>query len=332
MIDIKALFGILSSIFAVIGGIPYLKDIHTRKAHPHVLSWLGWAFITALGGFAMLAEGSVWPVAILFANTFLCISIALYSVVKKVGVWSTGIYDYIFFGLGIVGLILWQTLNMPVIALICALVADFSFGVPTIIKTYKDPLSETPLVWASATLSGLLSLFAITSLQFHEVGYPLYLFLFDGTVLILVFRGIFFIKPKTKTNTIHKVVAFVIQDNTFLVVRKVDKDIWTNLGGKPEEGETEEAALIREIKEELGCDSVVQKKIKDFVSKAAFDNSNVRLSAYAVELKGIPVISDPELAEYCFIGNDYKSHSIKLAPSIEEQMIPFCIKEGLLNW
>ena len=103
MIEVKALFGILSSFFIIIGGIPYIKDIHQGKAHPHVLSWLGWAFITALGGAAMLAEGSTWAVAILFANTLLCLSIAGYSIVKKVGVWSTGIYDYVFFGLGILG-------------------------------------------------------------------------------------------------------------------------------------------------------------------------------------------------------------------------------------
>ncbi|MCF7834071.1 MAG: hypothetical protein K9L98_01020 [Candidatus Pacebacteria bacterium] len=195
MIEIKALFGILSSFFVLIGGIPYLKDIHQGKAHPHVLSWLGWAFITALGASAMLAEGSTWAVAILFANTLLCLLIAGYSIVRKVGVWSTGIYDFIFFGFGIIGLVLWQVLNMPVIALVCAIMADLSFGLPTIIKTYKDPSTETPFVWATATISGLLSLFAVQSFAFHEVSYPLYLFIYDTLVLLLVLKIIY--RPKS---------------------------------------------------------------------------------------------------------------------------------------
>ncbi len=194
MIEIKAVFGILSSFFVLIGGIPYLRDIHQGKAHPHVLSWFGWAFITALGASAMLAEGSTWAVAILLANTLLCLSIAGYSIVRKVGVWSTGIYDYIFFGLGILGLVLWQALDMPIIALVCAILADLSFGLPTIIKTYKDPSSETPFVWATATISGLLSLFAVQNFDFHEVAYPLYLFIYDTTVLLLVWRIIY--RPK----------------------------------------------------------------------------------------------------------------------------------------
>ncbi len=186
--EIKALFGILSSIFVLVGAIPYLSDIHNRRAHPHVLSWIGWAFITALGGFAMLADGSQWVVAIIFANTISCLVIASYSIVRRVGVWSTTIWDYIFFGLGILGLILWQTLDMPVLALICAITADLSFGIPTIIKTYKNPDSETPFVWLTATISGLLSMFAIHAFSFSEVAYPVYLLIFDSVVLLLVLK------------------------------------------------------------------------------------------------------------------------------------------------
>lgn len=186
--EIKALFGILSSAFVLIGAFPYLKDIHQKKAHPHILSWLGWSFITALGAFAMLADGSTWAVAILFANTALCIMVVMYSIIRKVGVWATSRMDMVFFGLGIVGLILWKTLDLPVLALICAIIADFAFGLPTIIKTYKDPASETSFVWITVTISGLLSLFAIQSFAFHEIAYPLYLFIFDTTVLLLVLK------------------------------------------------------------------------------------------------------------------------------------------------
>ncbi len=186
----KAFFGILSSVFVLMGGIPYIKDIHKGKAHPHVLSWLGWTFITILGASAMFVEGSRWVVAILVANALNSLIIAGYSVVKKVGVWSTGVYDYIFFGLGLLGLILWRVLNLPIIALACSILADLFFGLPTIVKTYKNPLSETPFVWITASISGLFSLFAIQVFAFHEVAYPLYLFIYDSVVLLLVLKVI----------------------------------------------------------------------------------------------------------------------------------------------
>jgi len=115
------------------------------------------------------------------------------------------------------------------------------------------------------------------------------------------------------------------------MVRKKGKDIWTNLGGKPEDGEDEETALIREIKEEVGCDTKIIKKLKDFESKAIFDDAMVKLSAYLVELVGEPLIQDDELEEYAYIGSDYKNKGIKLPPSIEEQIITFLEENNYLS-
>jgi hypothetical protein len=184
--EIKAVFGILSSIALIIGGIPYLVDIHNKRVHPHILSWIGWSFITALGGAAMLASGSHWVVALLFANTLLCFTIAGYSIIRKVGVWSSSVYDFLFFSLGILGLVLWQLLDAPIVALVLAIFADLSFGLPTIIKTYKNPESEAFFPWLASSISGVLSFFAIAHFNFSEVAYPVYLFTFDTIVLLIV--------------------------------------------------------------------------------------------------------------------------------------------------
>jgi 8-oxo-dGTP diphosphatase len=133
-------------------------------------------------------------------------------------------------------------------------------------------------------------------------------------------------------NVIHKIIAVVVEDSKFFMVRKAGKDIWTSLGGKPEGNETEEQALVREIKEEVGCDADVLYKLGDFEAKAVFDDALVRLSAYLVRLRGIPRIQDPELEECRFIEKNYKQEGVQLPPSIEEQIIPFCIEKGLLKW
>jgi hypothetical protein len=182
----KAAFGILSSVFVLVGGVPYLNDIRNKRVRPHVLSWLGWGFITALGAFAMLAEGSTWVTALLFGNAVMCLLIAFGSIILKTGVWSTGTQDYVLFGAGLLGLILWQTLDLPILALIFAIFADICFGIPTVIKTYKDPSTETPFAWGMSVISEILALFALQNLSFHEVAYPAYLFVYDATVLILI--------------------------------------------------------------------------------------------------------------------------------------------------
>ena len=74
------------------------------------------------------------------------------------------------------------------------LFSDLFFGLPTIIKTYKDPSSETRFPWVMTTLSGLTSLFALRNFGFLEAVYPVYLFVYDSTVLLIVLK---FIKKGT---------------------------------------------------------------------------------------------------------------------------------------
>ena len=133
-------------------------------------------------------------------------------------------------------------------------------------------------------------------------------------------------------DVIHKVAAMVIRENTFLMVRKKGKDIWTNLGGRVEAGEAEATALVREINEELGCGAVIIRKLGDFEAPAAHDPARVRLSVYLVQLTSDPVITDDELAEWTYVGPDYLGRGIRLPPSITEHVIPYCQQSGLLAW
>ena len=132
---------------------------------------------------------------------------------------------------------------------------------------------------------------------------------------------------------IEKVAAMVIQNNAFLMVRKKGKETWTNLGGHREGDETEEIALLREIDEELGCRARIIRKLGDFEAPAVHDpGATVRLATYLVELTGEPVLQDPELEEWTFVGHDYRKRGIQLPPSIEQHVLPHLIREDLLAW
>jgi len=137
----------------------------------------------------MISEGFTGGAMLVGANFFACFGIAIYAKIKGVGVWNTSKYDYTFFTLGLIGVILWQVFNSPDIAIVFAILADFFFGIPTIIKIYKYPKSETALPWIMTSIAGLTGLIAISYISFTEIAYPVYLAIYDTSALMLILYG-----------------------------------------------------------------------------------------------------------------------------------------------
>lgn len=55
---------------------------------------------------------------------------------------------------------------------------------------------------------------------------------------------------------IDKLAFILIKDKKVLMARARGKDVWLNPGGKRDVGESDEQALIREVKEEMSVDLV----------------------------------------------------------------------------
>ena len=131
---------------------------------------------------------------------------------------------------------------------------------------------------------------------------------------------------------IFKVAGIEIKNDKFLMVRKTGKDIWTNLGGKPEGDESSEEALRREVKEELGCGCEIIEYLGEFENRAALDDAIINIKAFVIKLNGEPKISDQELEEYRYIDQKDIEQGIKLPLSVSRQLIPELIKKQYLKW
>lgn len=89
---------------------------------------------------------------------------------------------------------------------------------------------------------------------------------------------------------IDKLGLIYIKDERLLAVRSKNKDAFYIPGGKREEGETDEQALIREIKEEISVDIISKslKLVNKFEAQAHGKEENiiVKITAYFGEFKG----------------------------------------------
>lgn len=69
-------------------------------------------------------------------------------------------------------------------------------------------------------------------------------------------------------SSIDKLAWILVKDKRVLYVRSKGKDLFFNPGGKREAGETDEEALMREVKEELGV-SLVPESIRYVITVSA---------------------------------------------------------------
>ncbi len=89
---------------------------------------------------------------------------------------------------------------------------------------------------------------------------------------------------------IDKLSLLIIKDRKVLYARSFNKDKWYTPGGKRESGETDEQALVREIKEELSID-IIPSTIKYYgVFEAQAhgkpEGTMVRITCYTGEFTG----------------------------------------------
>ena len=90
--------------------------------------------------------------------------------------------------------------------------------------------------------------------------------------------------------------AVIEQDDAFLLTRRAEAahlgGLWEFPGGKVEHGESLEDALVREIREELGCDIGLGPVL--LTTRQAYEDLHVELHFFQVTLAGAPV---PQLGQ-----------------------------------
>jgi ADP-ribose pyrophosphatase YjhB (NUDIX family) len=104
---------------------------------------------------------------------------------------------------------------------------------------------------------------------------------------------------------IDKLAWLYIKDGTLLTARSKNKELFYIPGGKREQGESDEQALIREIKEEISV-NIIPSSIKyagTFTAQADGkpENIMVKLTCYFADFQG-ELLPDAEIEEIKFIG------------------------------
>ncbi|MBF7691514.1 NUDIX hydrolase [Acinetobacter pollinis] len=131
-----------------------------------------------------------------------------------------------------------------------------------------------------------------------------------------------------QSNNLITVAAAIIlnEKGELLLVRKRGTLFYMQVGGKLENGEAPNQALIREIKEEIGLEATIIKSYGEFYTQAANEKGfDLKAYLYHVKIDGQPKLCS-EIEEIIWI-NPSATQYINIAPLTLDIVFPLVRRE-----
>ena len=186
MFNIKLILGSIAIIVALVGYVPYFRDIFIGRTKPHVYSWLIWSILMGIGFFGqILNKGGTgaWVTGI-----SALISVFIFLLALKKGEKNITLLDKLSLIGAFIAMGLWYLTNNPLSAIILIMIIDALGFFPTFRKSYHKPNEETMFTYFTSGLKFAIALFALESYSLITYLYPLYLVLanwsFVGMIII----------------------------------------------------------------------------------------------------------------------------------------------------
>ncbi len=155
----KETVAVIAAVLAIIGNVPYLRDILRKKIQPHPYTWLVWSIVSCIVFFGQIAKGAGIGALPTAASELFTVIIFFFSL--RYGFKHIRTIDTVFLSIALLSLIPWILTNDPTVSVIIAVGIDLVAFIPTIRKTWIHPRTETPLLYVTNVLRHMLMLFAL---------------------------------------------------------------------------------------------------------------------------------------------------------------------------
>ncbi|WP_299046682.1 hypothetical protein [uncultured Tateyamaria sp.] len=184
--DPLRLCGLASAVLSIYAFFPYASDTIRGRTHPQRACWLIWSVLGSIALVTQSAEGateSLWFAAIQVIWTIAIFTLAIWR--------GTGPFlnpgDAYILAAAAMGLAIWAVTHDAAHALIITISISMLGGMATILKAYRAPGSETMATWIVSWIAAACAVFAVGSIDWILMAYPLYLLmLYSGIVGAMV--------------------------------------------------------------------------------------------------------------------------------------------------
>lgn len=180
----KTVFLALSVILMLWSIVPYARDILRGTTKPNIVTWSTWTLLSGIAAAAQLAAheniAAIFTIAATIETGVIVLLGLRHGYVKYTR------FDVICQIAAVVGIILWQVFDSPLIGVAGAVAIDFVGALPTLRHAWQRPWEETPSSFALAALGGLCAVAALTTYTWVSMTYAVYIALIDGTIFTTI--------------------------------------------------------------------------------------------------------------------------------------------------
>ena len=178
----------ITVLFNLAGSFFYIKDIFYGQTKPNLVSWFLWMLAPFIGVFFQVKAGAGLSVIPVFMAGFIPLLVIIVSLWHKNAYWKITQLDIICGLFALVALVLYVFTHNLGISILFAILSDALAGIPTIIKSWKFPETETAAVYAVSIFNNILALFIIKSWIFSVYSFNIYLILINVVIVFSIYR------------------------------------------------------------------------------------------------------------------------------------------------
>ncbi|HTB48756.1 MAG TPA: hypothetical protein VK712_01600 [Verrucomicrobiae bacterium] len=180
-------FAILAALLPIAGSASYALDTLKTKTQPNRVSWLLWAIAPLIAFTAELVQHTSFRVSLLtFAVGFGPVLVVIASFANRKAYWKLTRFDIFCGSVSVLALILWAVTGKGNVAIFFSILADLFAAIPTIIKSYHHPKSESAGAFVTSIIGAGITLLTIKIWTFSNWGFPLYIMLVTIIISALI--------------------------------------------------------------------------------------------------------------------------------------------------
>jgi hypothetical protein len=179
---------IVAAALSILAASVYIRSMFTGRTKPNRVTWLMWAIAPLIAAAASLSSGVGWAVLPVFMACFSPLMIFTASFFAKKAYWKLSTFDYFCGVLSGLALVMWWLTKNPNVAIVFAISSDALAAVPTIMKSWMNPETESIWPYAVGVFGAASSLVVAAVLTFSAYAFPSYLIVTNLLVLLAIYR------------------------------------------------------------------------------------------------------------------------------------------------